>query len=90
MKNIGQDVVVTKDDQKNINNFSKMYSRHQEIVNELADLKEKFDKHDDTLTELELNDEEDTVRYRFGHCFFYLPSIFLINLSRTSKIISLK
>jgi hypothetical protein len=39
MKNIGQDVVVTKDDQKNINNFSKMYSRHQEIINELADLK---------------------------------------------------
>lgn len=29
MKTISQDVTVTKDDQKNINNFSKMYSRHQ-------------------------------------------------------------
>ena len=32
MKNIGQDVVVTKEDQKTINHFSKLYSRHQEIV----------------------------------------------------------
>ena len=86
MKNIGQDVVVTKDDQKNINTFSKMYSRHQEIAKELADLKEKFEKHDDTLTEMELNEDDDVVRYRFGNCFFHLPSKYVSKPSLTSQI----
>lgn len=32
MKTINQEANVTKDDQKNINTFSKMYSRHQQMV----------------------------------------------------------
>jgi hypothetical protein len=35
MKNISQEAQVTKDDQKNINSFSKMYSHQQELDEEV-------------------------------------------------------
>ena len=36
-----------------------------------------MDQRDDTLTEMELNDDSDLVRYRFGNCFLTLSSNFL-------------
>ena len=70
----GSDIEVTKDDQLNINNFSKMFQRKQELDESLTKMKEKINSHQDTLDEIELNDDDEPLRYRFGACFFYLPS----------------
>lgn len=74
MKKISEDVQVTKEDQANINTFSKLYHRSQEIDDALLKLKEKVNQHQDTLDEIELADDEEILRYRFGACFFHLPS----------------
>ena len=70
----GSDIEVTKEDQANINTFSKLYSKNQDNQGQLASLKEKINQHRDTLDEMELNDDDDMVRYRFGSCFFTMPS----------------
>lgn len=70
----GSDITVTKEDQANINTFSKLYSKNQDNQGLLAAINEKIQQHKDTLDELQLNDDEDLVRYRFGMCFFTLPS----------------
>lgn len=76
MKRIqGSDISVTKDDQVQINTFSKLYSKNQDNEALLAALNEKISQHKDTLDELELNNDDDLVRYRFGICFFTLESI---------------
>ena len=46
------DVKVTKDDQAQINNFSKFYQKRQEIDEVLVRLKEKVTQHQDTLDEI--------------------------------------
>lgn len=75
MKRIqGSDITVTKEDQALINSFSKLYSKNQDNQSLLAAINEKVNQHKDTLDELELNDDEDMVRYRFGLCFFTLTS----------------
>ena len=75
MKRInGTDVEVTKEDQERINTFSRQFQRRQELEESLMLLKEKINQHQDTLDEIELNDDSDELRYRFGSCFFYLPS----------------
>lgn len=76
MKRIqGSDISVTKEDQVQINTFSKLYSKNQDNEALLAALNEKISQHKDTLDELELNNDDDLVRYRFGICFFTLESI---------------
>lgn len=70
----GSDVEVTKDDQLKINNFSKLYQKRQELDESLTKIKEKLNQHQDTLDEIEMNNDDETLRYRFGACFFYLPS----------------
>lgn len=70
----GNDVEVTREDQVLINNFSKLYTRRQELDEALTKLKEKINQHQDTLDEIEMNNDDDVLRYRFGSCFFYLPS----------------
>lgn len=53
MKRIqGSDIAVTKDDQANINNFSRLYSKNQDNEGVLASLSEKISQHKDTLDEL--------------------------------------
>ena len=75
MKKIpGSDIEVTKEDQASINTFSKLYSKNQDNQGQLISLKEKINQHKDTLDEMELNDDDDPVRYRFGSCFFTMPS----------------
>ena len=70
----GSDIEVTKEDQASINNFSKLYSKNKENEEQLRALTEKINQQNDTIDEMELNDDEDPVRYRFGNCFFTLTS----------------
>jgi chaperonin cofactor prefoldin len=59
MKNLsGGNLEVTRDDQNNINTFSKLYTRRQEIDEALIKLKEKINLHQDTLDEIEMNDDD--------------------------------
>lgn len=74
MKKISEDVQVTKEDQANINTFSKLYQRRQELDESLLKIKERINQHQDTLDEIELADDDEILRYRFGACFFHLPS----------------
>jgi hypothetical protein len=53
MKGIkGSDIAVTKEDQANINQFSKLYSKNQDNEGLLASINEKINQHKDTLDEL--------------------------------------
>lgn len=52
------DVKVTKDDQAQINNFSKHYQKRQEIDEALVKLKEKISQHQDTLEEIDFADDD--------------------------------
>jgi prefoldin subunit 4 len=70
----GTDMEVTKEDQLKINNFSKLFQRRQELDENITKLKEKINQHQDTLDEIDMNNDDDILRYRFGACFFYLPS----------------
>ena len=70
----GSDIQVTKEDQALINQFSKLFSKHQDNQAVLQGLNEKIVQHKDTLDELIMNDDEDVVRYRFGVSFFSLAT----------------
>lgn len=74
MQKIGPDVKVTKEDQTLINNFSKLYQRRQDLDDVLVKLKEKINQHQDTIDEIEFTDDDEILKYRFGSCFFHLPS----------------
>ena len=52
------DIKVTKDDQAQINHFSKLYQKRQELDEALVRLKEKISQHNDTLEELDMADDE--------------------------------
>lgn len=78
----GSEIAVTKDDQANINTFSRLYSKNQDNQGVLEGLNQKITSHKDTIEQLELYDNEETVRFRFGMCFF--------TLTCTPKIIQLK
>lgn len=84
----GSDIEVTKEDQTNINSFSKLFSKNQDNQTQMTSLKEKINQHKDTLDEMELNDDDDPVRYRFGACFFTMPSTPLILFSTSCQRIS--
>lgn len=73
MQKIGPDVQVTKEDQISINNFSKLFQRRQELDEIIVKIKEKISQHQDTVDELEIADDDEIIRYRFGSCFFHLP-----------------
>ena len=70
----GSDITVSKEDQAQINTFSKLFSKHQDNQSVLRALNEKINSHKDTLDELTMNEDEDIVRYRFGVIFFSLPT----------------
>eukprot|EP01017_Pseudomicrothorax_dubius_P033674 TRINITY_DN452_c0_g1_i1.p1 TRINITY_DN452_c0_g1~~TRINITY_DN452_c0_g1_i1.p1 ORF type:complete len:139 (+),score=43.49 TRINITY_DN452_c0_g1_i1:95-511(+) len=61
-----EDVEITKDDQANINAFSKMNLRYHTISRELQTLQENIKNLEDALTEMELMDDTDVVRTKYG------------------------
>ena len=54
---------MSKDDQQNINNFSKLNTLFHEKEKELREKKEMIEQLGDALTELELMDDDLAVRY---------------------------
>ena len=70
----GSDIEVTKDDQNNINNFSKLFSKNKENEEALREINERINQQKDTNDEMEMNEDSEPVRYRFGNCFFTLES----------------
>lgn len=63
------DIEVSKEDQSNINNFSKLNQRFHEKNNELLARDTILEELDDASTELELIDDEGDLRLKFGECF---------------------
>ena len=51
----GSDITVSKEDQVQINTFSKLFSKHQDNQSVLRALNEKISSHKDTLDELIMN-----------------------------------
>lgn len=66
------DIEVLWDDQKRINEFSKLNSRLAEFEEEIKDLETEKEYVDDAMMELELVDEEDKVQYKIGDSFVFL------------------
>ncbi len=58
-----KDIEVSKEDQQNINNFSKLNTLFHEKEKELREKKEMLEQLGDALTELELTDDDQKVRY---------------------------
>lgn len=69
-----QDLEVTKDDQNNINSFSKYHLKKQELEALLKIKKELVVQNDDALAEMEMNDDTEIVPTRFGVCFINISS----------------
>jgi len=63
-----EEVQVSKEDQQNINNFSKLNQKFHEKIVELSTRDNLLEEIDDALTELELLDDPN-VRLKFGECF---------------------
>ncbi|KRX09937.1 Prefoldin [Pseudocohnilembus persalinus] len=66
----GNDLDFSKEDQNNINNFSKLNMNRRDKEKQIAQKKELIDQLDDALTELDLFDDDEPVKVKFGDCFF--------------------
>ncbi|KAK5780665.1 tubulin-binding prefolding complex subunit GIM3 PWA37_003312 [Arxiozyma heterogenica] len=65
-------VQVTLEDQKKINEFSKLILRKDSLELELSKEKQEKEYLDDVSMELELIAEDEKVQYKFGEVFVYL------------------
>jgi len=69
MSKPNEEIQVSKEDQQNINNFSKMNQKFHEKATELGQKDGLLEEIDDALTELELIDDDANLRLKFGECF---------------------
>ncbi|XP_074292681.1 putative prefoldin subunit 4 [Silene latifolia] len=67
----GSETHVTWDDQQNINKFSNLNNRFQELQDEIKFTKEKCENLEDASNELILTDEE-VVRFQIGEVFAHV------------------
>jgi len=65
---------VTKEDQTNINSFSKLYLKKQEVEALIKLKRELSVQNDDAITEIEMNGDDEIVATRFGVCFINISS----------------
>ena len=65
-------VQVTLEDQKKINEFSKLILRKDSLELELSKERQEKEYLDDASMELELIDEDEKVQYKIGEIFVYL------------------
>lgn len=65
---------VTKEDQTNINSFSKLYLKKQELEGLIKLKKELSVQNEDAITEIEMNGDDEIVPTRFGVCFINISS----------------
>ncbi|KAL1921177.1 uncharacterized protein VTP21DRAFT_10893 [Calcarisporiella thermophila] len=66
------EVEVSWEDQKNINTFSKLNAKIDDLEDEYQKKKQEKEYLDDLSTELELADEDEPVKYRVGDAFVHL------------------
>ncbi|KEY66944.1 hypothetical protein S7711_06893 [Stachybotrys chartarum IBT 7711] len=67
------EVEVRREDQDNINRFSRLHQRELVLEDELKTKNKEKEELDDLTTELELADEEEKIQYKIGDAFFHLP-----------------
>mmetsp|Transcript_61575 Transcript_61575/g.200951 ORF Transcript_61575/g.200951 Transcript_61575/m.200951 type:complete len:127 (+) Transcript_61575:87-467(+) len=65
----GSDVEVAKEDQQNINRFSRLNLKYEELDFELVQLKKDVQTYKDATEEVEGCMEEDGIRYRVGEAY---------------------
>lgn len=81
-------VQVTLEDQRKINEFSKLILRKDSLELELSKEKQEKEYLDDVSMELELIDEDEKVQYKFGEVFVYLKqSKVLEQIEKDTEII---
>ena len=64
----------TRDDQQQINHFSRLNMQYQDKYRMISMKKEIVNQLDDALTELELCDDDEFVRMKYGDCFFHVKA----------------
>ncbi|KAJ3276496.1 hypothetical protein HK104_003657 [Borealophlyctis nickersoniae] len=67
------DAEVTWEDQQNINSFSKLNARLDQIEEIYQEKKKEKEYLEDLESELELADEDELIKYRIGDAFVSLP-----------------
>ncbi|ODA82048.1 hypothetical protein RJ55_00553 [Drechmeria coniospora] len=67
------EVEVRREDQDNINRFSRLHQRHLALTEELSLKSKEREELDDLSTELELADEDEKIQYKIGDAFFHVP-----------------
>ncbi|ORY89623.1 Prefoldin, subunit 4 [Leucosporidium creatinivorum] len=78
------DTLVTLEDQRNINAFSKLNSRSDEVTAELESIKKQLEDVEEVETEMELMDEEEEVMYKLDSSFLRLPAGEVLTLLQAS------
>ncbi|GAA5861179.1 hypothetical protein JCM1840_003106 [Sporobolomyces johnsonii] len=78
------DTPVTLADQQNINAFSRLNSRIDEIHDELEQLAKQKEDLEEVETEMELIDDDETVMYKLDSTFLHLPASEVLALLQTS------
>jgi prefoldin subunit 4 len=68
------DAQVSWEDQQNINKFSKLVQKLDYIEQVQADRKQELELLIDLLAEIELNDEEEAVKYKIGEAFIQMTT----------------
>lgn len=64
------EIQVTKEDQQQISQFSKLNQEYHEKVAQLKIRKDIIEQMDDAQTELQIMDDEDPTSIKYGDCFF--------------------
>ncbi|KAI5479192.1 prefoldin subunit 4 [Pseudohyphozyma bogoriensis] len=78
------DVPVTRQDQDNINAFSKLNNRMDEVLEEIETVKKELEDVEEIETEMELVDEEELVMYKLDSSFLHLPASEVLELLQKS------
>ena len=68
------EVDFTKEDQIAINSFSRLNMHHQDKSKQIYQKKEAISQQEDAVTELELQDDDEIVRMKYGDCFFHVTA----------------
>ncbi|KAK4054306.1 hypothetical protein OIO90_003539 [Microbotryomycetes sp. JL221] len=68
------DAPVTLQDQQHINQFSRLNSRFDELVEEIQDVKRQLEDVEEVETELELMEQDEIVLYKLDSSFLHLPA----------------
>ncbi|KAL9107761.1 MAG: hypothetical protein Q9227_007383 [Pyrenula ochraceoflavens] len=69
----GSDIEVSREDQDQINRFSRLHAREERMEEELrGKVKDKEDL-EELSTELELADEDELIPYKLGDSYMHLP-----------------